>query len=67
MLSDQEKVTGIAIILLIVAAFVVMVNLGGAGVVRAQAIERGYALYCPDTGRFAWKDECKSKQTQGDQ
>lgn len=23
-----------------------------------QAIERGYALYCPDTGNFAWKGEC---------
>lgn len=23
-----------------------------------QAIERGYALYCPGDGRFAWKGEC---------
>jgi hypothetical protein len=23
-----------------------------------QAIERGYALHCPDTGKFAWKGEC---------
>lgn len=23
-----------------------------------QAIERGYALHCPDTGDFAWKGEC---------
>lgn len=25
---------------------------------RAKAIERGFALYCPDSGDFAWKDEC---------
>lgn len=24
-----------------------------------QAIERGYALYCPADGNFAWKGECK--------
>lgn len=24
---------------------------------RAE-VERGYALYCPNTGTFAWKDEC---------
>ena len=23
-----------------------------------QAIERGYAAYCPDTGNWAWKGEC---------
>lgn len=23
-----------------------------------QAVERGYALYCPDDGKFAWKGEC---------
>ena len=23
-----------------------------------QAIERGYALYCPITGEYAWKGEC---------
>ena len=25
---------------------------------EAQAIERGYALYCPKDGEFAWKGEC---------
>lgn len=25
---------------------------------QTQAIERGYALHCPDTGDFAWKGEC---------
>jgi hypothetical protein len=26
--------------------------------VQAEAIERGYASYCPQDGRFAWKGEC---------
>lgn len=25
---------------------------------KQQAIERGYALYCPSDGEFAWKGEC---------
>lgn len=25
---------------------------------KAEAIERGYALYCPKDGRFEWKGEC---------
>ena len=25
---------------------------------KRQAIERGYALYCPTTGDFTWKGEC---------
>lgn len=25
---------------------------------RAEAIERGYAQYCPDDGQWAWKGEC---------
>lgn len=24
-----------------------------------QAIKRGYALYCPKSGDFAWKNGCK--------
>jgi hypothetical protein len=26
---------------------------------QSQAIERGYALYCPLDGEFSWKGECK--------
>ncbi len=26
---------------------------------QGKAIERGYALYCPNDGEFAWKGECK--------
>lgn len=25
---------------------------------KNEAIDRGYALYCPISGDFAWKDEC---------
>lgn len=25
---------------------------------QSEVIERGYALYCADTGDFAWKGEC---------
>lgn len=30
--------------------------------VQKQAIERGYALYCPADGEFAWKGECEEEQ-----
>lgn len=26
---------------------------------RTDAIERGYAAYCPSNGEWAWKGECK--------
>ena len=26
--------------------------------IRTQAIERNYALYCPDTGEWSWVGEC---------
>jgi len=26
---------------------------------RDNAIERSFGLYCPDTGYWAWKDECQ--------
>lgn len=25
---------------------------------QAEAIQRGYALFCPQDGEFVWKDEC---------
>ena len=28
------------------------------GTYKAQAIERGYAQYCPADGAWAWKGEC---------
>lgn len=29
--------------------------------IQQQAIERGYALYCPKDGEFAWKGECDER------
>ena len=26
--------------------------------IKSQAISRGFALYCPSNGEFAWIDEC---------
>lgn len=26
--------------------------------IKQQALDRGYALFCPKDGRFAWKGEC---------
>ena len=50
-------------------AFIVAVLLFGIGIIwggaaaykdiEIQAIERGYALYCPKDGKFAWKGECE--------
>lgn len=31
---------------------------------QAEAIERGYALYCPADGEFAWVGECEDLQTK---
>lgn len=28
------------------------------GTYKAQAVERGYALYCPADGVWAWKGDC---------
>jgi len=29
---------------------------------KHQAIERGYALYCPRNGQFAWVGECEEEE-----
>lgn len=34
---------------------------------ETQAIERGYAQYCPTTGRFAWKGECNATLMNGEE
>lgn len=35
----------------------------GAGIANdiwsTEAIDRGYAWYCPDDGRLTWKNECE--------
>jgi hypothetical protein len=53
---------GFAIIMLVVVAgfigFIVGVIVGEVEM-QAQAIQRGYALYCPSSGDYAWQGECK--------
>ena len=53
---------GAEIVLIVLAAIVAAIFFGGmyAGSYKykQEAVERGYALYCPDTGNFSWKDEC---------
>lgn len=29
---------------------------------HTEAIERGYGLYCPTNGQFAWAGECKDSE-----
>ena len=45
--------------------FIVALLLGGAmgeelaaSKLHTEAIKRGYGLYCPTTGQFAWVGEC---------
>jgi hypothetical protein len=28
---------------------------------QKEAVGRGYALYCPNNGNFAWKGECENE------
>lgn len=48
--------------LVIIAVVLVGVFIGGQWYgkhkMEQQAVENGYALYCPDTGDFAWSGEC---------
>ena len=48
--------------LVILVAVVATIFFGGMYVgsykMKHEAVERGYALYCADTGDFSWKDEC---------
>lgn len=54
--------------LIILVCVIAMIFLGGmyAGKVelKHQALEHGYALYCPDTGEFSWKDECGEEKVK---
>jgi len=55
------------VIVLAIAAFATLTLIMGASighreasrVYKSDAIERGYAQYCPTDGAWAWKDECE--------
>ena len=38
--------------------FGVFVGGSGAYELKKQAVEKGYALHCPDNGVWSWKGEC---------
>ena len=42
--------------------FTIGVHIGSPKIVQRQAIERGYALYCPQDGEFAWVGECEEEE-----
>lgn len=45
-------------------ALIAIVTFTPEEVWERQAIKRGYALYCPQDGKFAWAGECKEKESQ---
>lgn len=54
-----EIFTGIVV--LVIGLFIAGWSFGEKmvmGKMETQAISRGYALYCPDNGKFAWVGEC---------
>lgn len=55
MSEGNSFITGIVIGGLIVG---IMTGLTVSSSYEKSAIERGYALYCPTDGNFAWKGEC---------
>ena len=70
-MSDGYWIVPAAIVCAAVAVFSVAIGMsvgGNMGDVRTkselqtQAIERGYGLYCPTTGRFAWRGECEESE-----
>ena len=50
---------------ILIAALFVAGTFGGgyiaSNTLESQAIERGYALYCPTDGDFAWVGECEEE------
>lgn len=62
-MSDSEIFKGAVLCLCIGAIFGgifvgAVVGTGTRDKWQAKVIDRGYGLYCPDTGEFAWKGEC---------
>lgn len=52
---------GYALILIYIFTFFIGILMGTITdrfIWHKKAVEHSYGLYCPDTGKFAWKDEC---------
>ena len=68
-MKDSVKETSNAVLAGLVLGFLVglilsLISLYRVGVhdgnvrMKEAAIDRGFALYCPVSGQFSWKDEC---------
>lgn len=53
--SKAQLVLGVIALVAIVTSTNLYIDVS---TIRTEAIERGYAIYCPTTGNFSWKDEC---------
>jgi len=53
--SKTQLVLGVIVWVAIVTSTNLYIDVA---TIRAEAIERGYAIYCPTTGNFSWKGEC---------
>lgn len=60
-MSDDFLAGTIAAVFFAVMAWNLGMGMGtgnGRHLMEQEAIAKGFALYCPDTGVFAWVDEC---------
>lgn len=57
MFANGFEVAVIVLIAIVAAIFFAGMYTGKHNM-KQEAVERGYALYCADIGKFAWKDEC---------
>ena len=46
------------LVLAVIVTLVIALKLQGYKY-KTEAVERGYAEYCPDTDNWAWKGECE--------
>lgn len=60
--AEVARLTVMFLVGLAVGVFFGAVNShNDVGEMRAEIIERGYGLYCPATGNFAFIGECEEK------
>lgn len=60
--SDNKVNVGLGIMIIGIPIGILMIFFGQVLAVsnlKSQAIEKGYALYCPKDRKFAWKGECE--------
>jgi hypothetical protein len=53
-----EFISFLAALVLVAFSVASLVALNSTSRLEVNAIERGYALYCPLDGEWAWKGEC---------